>query len=80
MVQIADALSKKIDHSEESIRDRIRKCLILLRQVDVVLIEDEAKVDLSSLLELRSRKTSPFLLFIHLLTILEKSCLLCSLH
>ena len=45
MVQIADALSKKIDHSEESIRDRIRKCLILLRQVDVVLIEDEAKVD-----------------------------------
>lgn len=44
VLQIAEALTKKVKHSEESIRDRIRKILTRLRHVDETLIAEEAKV------------------------------------
>ncbi len=44
MLQIAESLTKKVKHSEESIRDRIRKVLTRLRHVDETLIAEEAKV------------------------------------
>lgn len=42
--QMAQALARVIDHSEESIRDRIKRVLSKLRQVDEKLLADEAKV------------------------------------
>ena len=42
--QIAENLAKRIDHSEESIRDRIRRVLSKLRIVDHKLLADENKV------------------------------------
>lgn len=42
--QISSRLSKSLKHSEESIRDRIRKILSKLRQVDTELISQESKV------------------------------------
>jgi uncharacterized protein YPO0396 len=42
--QMAQKLLKAIDHSEESIRDRIKRVLSKLRQVDYKLLRDEAKV------------------------------------
>ena len=45
--QMAQILSTKIHHSEESIRDRIRRVLSKLRQVDSRLLSDEARVVLA---------------------------------
>jgi hypothetical protein len=42
--EIADNLSEEIDHSSESIRDRIKRYISKLKKIDEVLIEEEAKV------------------------------------
>lgn len=44
MVEIAESLVGKVNHTEESIRDRIRKVLVRLRTADQSLIAEEAKV------------------------------------
>lgn len=44
--QMAQVLSKIIGHSEESIRDRIRRVLSKLRQVDHKLLAEETRVAL----------------------------------
>ena len=41
---ISDALAKEIDHSSESIRDRIKRYLSRLSQVDEGFLIDQAKV------------------------------------
>jgi hypothetical protein len=47
---IADNLSKKLKHSSESIRDRIKRFLSKLRPIDEQYISEEAKVNFNSIL------------------------------
>lgn len=42
--QMAQTLTKASGHTEESVRDRIKRVLSKLRQVDEKLLRDEAKV------------------------------------
>lgn len=46
---IADNLSKKLKHSSESIRDRVKRFLSKLRPIDELYIAEEAKVNFFSL-------------------------------
>lgn len=43
--EISDNLSERIDHSSESIRDRIKRYISKLKKVDRELLEEEAKVN-----------------------------------
>jgi len=42
--EISDNLSADLDHSSESIRDRIKRYISKLKRIDETLIEEEAKV------------------------------------
>ena len=42
--EIADDLSEKLNHSSESVRDRIKRYISKLKKVDQTLLEQEAKV------------------------------------
>ena len=42
--EISDNLTEKIDHSSESIRDRIKRYISKLKRFDMEMLEEEAKV------------------------------------
>jgi len=42
--EISDNLSEEMEHSSESIRDRIKRYISKLKRIDETLIEEEAKV------------------------------------
>lgn len=42
--EISDNLSEKVDHSSESIRDRIKRYISKMKNMDKRLLEEEAKV------------------------------------
>lgn len=45
--EISDNLAEKLDHSSESIRDRIKRYISKMKSMDKRLLEEEAKVSIS---------------------------------